>query len=191
MKKMKGFSLLEILVVAAILSLLSIVLTQVFFVFMRTNNKTDIIQGVKSNGDRALDTLTRLIQNAKSIRPVSDSETCPESPGIGHITEVMLVNPNNGETTLTCTEEEGIARIASVSAAGQTVYLTDSNITLVENIGGTNSCSNNALSFRCSSQNGTPILLYISYTLQQKDASAGVNESASASFQTTVTLRNK
>jgi len=184
----KGFTLLELLVVAVILGLLSVVIAQIFFTTIRTNNKTEITRGVKESGDRALDIMTRLVQNAKLIDIPSAS--CPEYPALGSpLSSISLTNFDGGETTLLCKEDDGIAQIASVSASAlQTVYLTNTDVSLSD--GSTNTCAN-TLSFTCSSQGDIPSFITIAFSIRQSNSAAALIDSASGMFQTTVTLRNK
>jgi len=190
----KGFTLLELLVVAVILTLLSVVIAQVFFSTMRTNSKTEALRDVKGNGDRALEVITRLVQNAESIELPELPAACAAYPAVGDpIDEITLKNADEGETKLECVADgvNGIARIASTSALPQTVYLTSANVTLIDPTLTTNACTNHALSFTCSSVGGTPSYVTVSFTLRQKNSYASVVDSGSATFQTTVTLRNR
>jgi prepilin-type N-terminal cleavage/methylation domain-containing protein len=185
----KGFTLIELLVVAVILTLLSVVIAQVFFTTMRTNSKTETVRDMKESGDRAIDIMTRLVQNAESI------ELPPESCKGGTIDTMILKNSDGGETTLACYPDDvnSIARIASTSSF-QRVYLTGSNVTLFNKTDNTNTCAgtDSTLSFTCTpSADGTPSYITIGFTLRQKNSTASVFDTASGSFQTTVTLRNK
>jgi prepilin-type N-terminal cleavage/methylation domain-containing protein len=185
----KGFTLIELLVVSVILTLLSIVIAQIFFTSIRTNTKTGTIQEVKASGDRAIEMMSRLVQNAPSIQlPAS----CPEDATGSELDSITLINFDEGETTLSCVDdaERGIARIASVSAA-QTVYLTQENVSVFDAIGSANACTNHALSFTCSSVGGTPSYVTINFTLRQANTQATMENTSSASFQTTVTVRNR
>jgi len=187
----KGFTLLELLVVAGLFSLISLVLAQVFFTIMRTNNKTGVVREVKENGDRALEIMTRLVQNASTI---NQSVSCPNRPTPAPtLTTVALTNADGGVTTLKCVLEivDGItiARIASVSAGppAKTYYLTSENVTL--GTASTNTCA--ALSFKCNSVGDVPAYITIAYTLRQKSTTSAAAEAATSAFQTTVTIRNK
>lgn len=184
-----GFTLIELLVVSVILTLLSVVIAQVFFSTMRTNSKTETVRDVKSDGDRAIDIMSRLVQNAKSIQlPAS----CPEgSPGAVFNT-LTLINFDGGVTTLLCADDTstGISRIASASAS-QTVYLTSELVSVFDTVDVINSCTNHALSFTCSSVGTTPSYVTIHFTLHQANSQASVTDSSTGSFQTTVSIRNK
>lgn len=183
----KGFTLMELLVVVIILTLMSVVVAQVFFTTMRSNNKTETLREVKQNGDQVMETITRFVQNAKFIQMPS---SCPERPLVGQtIDSVTLTNVDGGQTVFACEVNGGIARIASKSA--QTSYLTNTNVSLMDPVGKTNACTNHALAFTCTSVGGSPSYITIGFVLRQKNSSASVVDTASESFKTTVTLRNK
>jgi len=185
----KGFTLLELLVTAIILTLLSVVIVQVFISTMRTNSKTETVQDVKGSGDRAIDMMTRLVQNAKSIHLPTSPASCN-----GEIFDtVTLTNADGEETTFSCIELGGVARIASVSGSvsPQTVYLTNTDVTLVDPTNTTNTCSNNALAFTCTLVGDVPGFITIGFSLRQINSSASTANTAAGTFQTTVVLRNK
>jgi hypothetical protein len=157
---------------------------------MRTNNKTNIVREVKENGDRAMEIMTRLVQNASSINLAAVS--CPERGTPRPVlTEILLTNADNGVTTLKCIESDidgvTVARIASVSAS-QTIFLTGTTVSLGTSV--LNSCDNNAIVFSCNSVNAVPTYVTISYTLRQKNKDSDIEDTSASVFQTTVTLRN-
>lgn len=187
----RGVTLVELLIVAGIFSLISVVIAQTFFTIMRSNTKMGSSQTVKDSGERAMEFVSRMVQNAQSIDVAAAS--CPERPTVGTVLdEIVLTNADNGQTTLKCLEQtvDGvlIARIASVSAS-QTVYLTGTDVSLGSTT--TNTCTNHALSFTCNSVGTIPAYITISYTVRQKDTSGSVAQSASSVFQSTVTVRNR
>ncbi len=186
----RGVTLVELLIVAGIFSLVSVVIAQVFFTIMRSNTKTDTAQTVKDSGERAMEFMSRLVQNAQSIDVAAAS--CPERPAAGSaLSEILLTNADNGQTTLKCVEQtvDGtqIARIASVSAS-QTVYLTGTDVSLGSTTA--NTCTD-TLSFTCNSVGTIPAYITISYTLRQKDLGGDVAQAASSVFESTVTVRNR
>ena len=188
-----GFTLIELLVVSVILTLLSIIIVQIFMTTMRTNSKTEIIRDVKGSGDRAIEMMSRLVQNAQSIQ-LPESVTCPEGSPSEALDDITLIQADGGETTLTCVEDviDGVtvARIASASAS-QTVYLTSTNVTVFDPVDETNACTNHALSFTCSSVGTLRSYITIGFTLHQADRAASKTDTSEGSFQTTVTIRNK
>lgn len=173
MKRLRhsGFTLLEMIVSMAIIALVSVVLSQVFIATIRTNTKTELLKDMKQNGELALETMTRMIQNAKSVACVLDES-------------VTIVNSDTGQTTFTCVLDGTTTRLASVSAEG-TQYLTSSNASL-----GGSSCAGSTLAFSCTGGIGVPATVTITFQLSQTGAGIAAFEQASESFQTSVGTRN-
>lgn len=174
----KGFTLLEILVSIGVLALMSTLLTQVFITSTRSNTKTEIAKDVKQNGDFATEVIARLIRNSLAITTLCSTTGTTTS-------SIAITNPDGGATTLGCALDGTVTRIASTSA-GATAYLTASNLTL----GGT-SCSGATLTFTCTAPVDQPTTVSIAFTLSQKGTPEDQSARASASFQTTVAIRNK
>lgn len=182
-----GFTLLELIVVAGIFSAITFVIAQVFFTTIRSNKKTETYRDIKQNGDQALDTMVRLLQNAIVV----SASSCPdrsEAPAV--LDSLTLTHADGTSTTLSCDAMDGYARIAS-SSAGKRIYLTNENVSLYDAVASARDCTNHALAFFCTSDGDTPSVIRISYTLVQKQESASSYEQAQASFETTVALRNK
>lgn len=172
-----GFSLLEFLLAMGVFSFISLVIAQVFISTLRSNTKTEIIKEVKQNGEFALETMTRLLQSATSI----DSACTAGGTGAKSI---RFINPDRSMTTLNCALDGSVTRIASRSG-GMVDYLTSQNTSL----GGT-SCAESSLSFRCTDPVGAVPVIRISFQLAQRGTPIDQFETASVSFQTTVTTRN-
>lgn len=166
-----GFTLLELLISVAIIALLSVVMSQVFISTIRTNTKTEILKEVKQNGDLALESMVRMIQNAEMI-------TCdtPQS--------LSIVNPDSNTTTLACVADGEAMRLASASAS-TTVYLSSKLVTL-----GGSSCGTSTLTFTCAGGTGVRTSVMISFRLAQTGAPGDQFETASESFQTSAAMRN-
>ena len=170
MNTQRGFTLLEMLVSVAIIAMVSVVLSQVFISTIRTNAKTEILKEVKQNGDLAIESISRMVQNAKSI-------SCPTA------TSLLIVNPDGGSTTIGCALDATTTRLASTSAT--TVYLSSKSVTL----GGTD-CASSTLQFTCTATTGLPSHVAVSFRLAQIGTPVDQFERASESFQTSVTMRN-
>ncbi len=172
-----GFTLLEMVVSIAIVALVSTVLSQVFITTLRTNTKTEILKDMKQNGELALETMVRLIQNAKGV-----TSACTD---VGVTNQsITIVNQDDGETTLGCVLDGSTTRLASSSANGID-YLTSTNVTL----GGT-SCETSTISFTCKGGLGIENSIMISFSLAQAGTAAQAFEEASEAFQTSASMRN-
>lgn len=64
---MKGFTLVEILVVVAILALAGVILVVIFANTLRGSSKSQILGAIKQNGQAALDKMDKTIRNADNV----------------------------------------------------------------------------------------------------------------------------
>lgn len=165
-----GFTLFEVLMVIFLFTIIALVTTNLFFSILKSTSKAELEKEVKQNGDFAMNVMERMIRNS---RQVTD---CPNPSG-----SLQIQNPDGLLTTLQCFEDEGSAKIASVSGSTQQ-FLTGKNVILGSN------CALSTLSFSCRA--GPPKRITISFTLTQKGTSSRPEEQARVSFQTTVNLRN-
>lgn len=70
----KGFTLAEVLVVMAIVSIMGVLLTEIFFRSLRGGNKANLISSLKQNGQSVLESMDKSIRN-------SDLIVCPQISG--------------------------------------------------------------------------------------------------------------
>jgi len=66
-KKRAGFSLIEILIGLAVIAVVMAGVNQVFFSYLKTEQKTRTVLEVKQNGDRALTAMATRIRNAEEV----------------------------------------------------------------------------------------------------------------------------
>lgn len=176
--KQRGFTLLEILVSIGVIAIIGTLLSQIFFSITRSNVKGEVLKEVKQNGEFSLQIMERLLRNARSI-----TSTCTP---IGYASgTISLTNPDLSSTTISCSLDGAVTRITSTTGV-VTQYLTTNSITL-----GGASCAASSLQFICTSTADFPSSMKISFSLAQKGTPVDQFEKASASFQTTVLLRNK
>ncbi len=171
-----GFTFVEILVVVGVVSIISVVIAQSFFVTTRSNVKTEVIKDVKQSGLFATTIMEQMIRNAQSV-----DETCAEEGT--ELRELTITNADGQTTTFGCHEDIGVMRIAS-SSSGTRHYLTSSAVTL----GGID-CSSSTLRFVCRSSSYRPTSVTISFRLTQAGVSPDLFEQADTEFQTSVSLR--
>ncbi len=183
-----GFTLLELLVSAGVLSLVSVIIAQVIFTTVRLSARTERMKEMKQNGGIAMDVVKRMIQNAKDISLVCD--------GTPHAT-LTMTNYDGGETTISCEKDASytgydIFRIASYSATMQTTtYLSSGNVSLVTE-GGSASCGvadteGAALYFTCTDDTFITVL----FRLQQRNTTTGIFEGEKETFQSMIMKRNR
>lgn len=174
-----GFTLLELLVSIVIISIVSVLIVQTFFTTVKTNTKAEALRDTKQHGDYALEVITRMIRNARSIE-----SACSEGGTV--LGSLVLRSRDNYVSTLTCSATEGITRVASVSAETEVVeYLTGTNVTL-----GSTDCGASNLTFTCNSYRGVPASVDVSFSLYQQAPEAEAALRSRTDFNTTITLRN-
>ena len=62
-----GFTLIELIVTITIMSMIGILIAQVFFTTSRTNTKTELVKEAKQNGEYALGFIERMIRNSRYV----------------------------------------------------------------------------------------------------------------------------
>src|SRR3989338_1427537 len=91
--KIRGFSMVEMLVVIALLGIISTIVTQVLVISVRSSLKAEIQKEVKQNGDYAISIMERAIRNATDV----DAAGCNISRDF-----VTITNRDTTTTTFTC-----------------------------------------------------------------------------------------
>lgn len=165
MRRSKGFTLIEILVVIGVLAIIVVVGSTSFFNLLKGSTKTRTASLVKQNGDYALAVMERMIRSGKIIK---NTEVPPQECESG-MSKLKISNPDGGETEFSCTDNP----ISSNSAK-----LISDQITV-----------NNCL-FDC--QEGgyfDPDVVTIDFTLSTGSPTQP-EEFATLNFKTTVVLRN-
>lgn len=176
MRDRRGFTLLEMLISATIVSLVGGILAQTFFTMTRTNTKTERIKDVKQSGEFALEVMERMIRNARDV-----TSACTGIPS----DTISIRNADGGSTSFTCVLDNGTPRIASRS--GTIVdFLSSSSVTL-----GGSGCAASSFSITCTTSGGRPGSIRIAFQLSQLGTPADQFERSSVSFGTTLQLRNE
>ncbi len=165
-RRINGYTLVELLVVVAILGTVGFIATQIFFTVLQSTAKADLTREVKQNGDYALSVMEKMIRNAISLDSVVNP--CPFT----NRNSLQITNSGNPLTTTT------------FSLSGNQIASTGGMLTNAK-------VRANNLFFTCTKTAGKPDLIMISFTLTQANTSATrPEEKASINFQTTVSLRN-
>ena len=160
-----GFSLVELLVVVALLGGLSVATSRIFFAQLKGSEKTQNSLDLRQAGDRALLAMKNKVRNAQEI-----SGSC--SANMSSLTIVSRDPAANSYTsgeTITTAFNCGPQIIMSESG-GATVNLTPNDINV-------NSCS-----FDCRQGAGSPQKVNLKFELGKNGDSL--------SFSSTVSLRN-
>jgi len=171
-----GFTLLEMIIAISIISIATVLITNVLFTTLKNNTKVELVKTLKQNGDFALSSIDLLIRNADSV-----ASTCSQAGTT--LDSISIVNRELTTTSIECVDDNSILRIASVSG-GITEYLTSDSIT----ISGA-SCASSSLQFICYSTPDSDNKINISFSLKQIGTPVEQVEIGSVSFQTSVNTR--
>jgi prepilin-type N-terminal cleavage/methylation domain-containing protein len=179
--KMRGFTLLEILISIGVLATVSTLIAQVLFTTTHVNKKTETLRDIKQNGEFTIDVIERLVRNANRLETVCDVDSVSTPAAI-------VRGADDRTTTLQCVSDGTVARIASVSATGSVSYLSGGNVTLSQS--GGKSCDDSTLAFSCPPTTAIDEPMTVNFSLTSPGASISAFEKSTTSFQTTVSLRN-
>ncbi|MBI4035265.1 MAG: prepilin-type N-terminal cleavage/methylation domain-containing protein [Candidatus Chisholmbacteria bacterium] len=163
---MKGYSLLELVVVVAATGVLAVVATNLFFSVTRGGTKVQLAAEVNQNGQIVLGVMERLIRNAYSVLTCSGAAE----------TSLTVVDRTGQNVTFAC---ENVGTDESFIASNG-ARLTSEKVAV------------SACSFKCVLDQGgyRPPLVEIDFWLRQANTQAVTGETAEAEFKTSVGLRN-
>lgn len=167
-----GFTMLELLIVVLIFGILGAIASSSLFSLLKGASKTEIVKEVKQNGDYALSVMEQQIRNARDI-----ASSCA---GVSS-NAVSIINPDNSQTEFSCGGTPNRLRERTLPAGPYTNLINTSVIV-------TNTCNIFTCTFDSIAQLKT---VEIELDLAQTTVGAPAAESASQTFKTTVTLRNK
>lgn len=183
MKDIKGFTLIEILVVIALLGVLGLILTNILTQVLRGQNKINTINLVKQNGQVILDKLSSEIRSAENIICIGKGTTSDPDNRIvlyrkGNYTRIKFKKPT-ASTNGSFTREDFIKNdfiditqlCANEATYNQVNSLTDDNYSKGVSIG----YDNGKPIFEKQSQAGSPDLVLIRFRAKE-----GVGQVSSA-----------
>lgn len=171
--KNRGFTLIELTIVLAILGVILPAVFAIFLAHIRAQTKVLILQEVKRNGDQAINTMVTLIKaDGRSLQSSDGTPIC-STPGTTYAGDIYFMDSNDNRFMF----HELTGRIASESA--QTDYLTTNKVAI----------TNFALTCQRDSQFTSP-LVSISFDVAQALTTTRAEESATLPYQTKVRLRN-
>lgn len=165
-----GYTLIELVVVIALSAILLIVLTTFFFATILGGTKSANIQEVKEAGQYAMNQITYLIRNAKSIDP---NQVCDGS----NQSTFTIINQDLNSTEFSSISSGGNTRLASNSGT----YLTPSDIAV-----------HSGPTFVCTDPgNGSPISVTIQFSLQKgNSATDQPRDIVNIAFQSSAQIRS-
>lgn len=102
MKVERGFTLVEILVVIAIVAIIGLVMIAIFTNTLRGSNKSEILSVIKQNGQAVLDNIDKNVRESDNVicpSPGSSSDTLVVVKN-GSYTRYKFIPPNNTNPTI-------------------------------------------------------------------------------------------
>jgi prepilin-type N-terminal cleavage/methylation domain-containing protein len=162
----KGFSIVELLVVIALLTVITVVATSILYTSLGSSTKASGLEIVKQNGDQAIQFLERRIREAKEV-------SCVDLGGGNW--ELQVTDRNYVVTNFRTVYDStnGVNRLAY----GGSTYLTSAEL--------------NATAFSCaviSAGVGDPDVVAVSFTLQMSPGGRP-SEAVVETFRTRTSLR--
>lgn len=183
MMNKKGFTLLELLVVTAILAVLIGISTTVFISILRSQNKTNVINEVRQNATLAIDLFERDVRSASDIIPDGGSFLT---------NKITLVEVENGTAVdWECVDAVGIDNgyiqrtVDDGSGVDQVITNTDTKTGVSVDCGG-----DGATEAFVVSDSATPIVTMRFDALQGEEAPGRADYRVTLPFETTVGVRD-
>lgn len=124
---MKGFTLMELVVVVAIMAVSLTAAVGLFTQSFRSGGKTERIVLVEENMRQSIDVMERMIRNASKVESVG-GDVCP---GTG--TSLTILNRDNGTTTFSLSDSQIASNGAALS--GDKVVVESLQFQCVRNSG--------------------------------------------------------
>jgi prepilin-type N-terminal cleavage/methylation domain-containing protein len=164
--KNKGFTLIEILAVVAILTVLGSIVVSVITITLRGTKKSDLLENARQNGDAALTQMVKGIRYASSL---DNPNSCVPAKSVSSITVTSVTT--HTQTTYSCTA-------SSLKANNVDLFNTSSLVV-------------SACSFTCAQTTlNNPPTITIQYTLSPASAGSFTETNFTLPFQSSVTMRN-
>src|SRR3989344_66749 len=166
----KAFTLIELVVVVAILGGLSVAISRIFFANLKGAQTTQSLIELRQSGDSAMLNISKRLRNARKITDPSNCNPPITATSISFSSRDPSVPASSGATvpvTISCDSST-----IKVSVDGVESTIVAGNISMI-------SCS-----FTCNQTPGSPPRVDISYTLND------IETSSTLDFNSTVTFRN-
>jgi len=166
--KNRGFTLLELITVIAVLSVIGGIVVSVIAITFRATRKADLLENARENGDTALSLMVKNIRYAKSLDAPTTAQ-CIATTTTASIKVTSFLD--NKQTTYSC--------------AGSTI--SSNSASLFD----TNTLKVSLCSFTCTQVNTlTPPTVSIKYTLSPVNPGVFTETKFTVPYQSSVTLRN-
>jgi len=176
-KKTDGFSLIELLVVVALMGVIGTIVLQITTVMFRSQGKAELEKAAKQNGDLAMKIIEQTIRDAKDI------VDC----GSTHPTYITVTNRDNTQTTLSCSAISGQFTKQSIGSGAAAPLppspITDTKVRIPGDCVFNVVCPDN-------SERQTPKYVYVYFSVEQANSAAtDPYTKIDLSYQETISLR--
>ena len=185
-----GFTLIEPVVVMAVVIAIGGIGFSIIFSSLRATNKTNTLTSARQNGNYAISQMSKMIRYAKRFDGVSTDDvsylsTCAVSVGVGTPTPVpaqyhylKVTSFEDVETKFTCVDKVTSSPSGLISFTAGPLVDTDKIVV--------DTCY-----FTCSQTSSSDFpTIGISFSLSQKDLDSLVENKASVNFNTSIVMRN-
>lgn len=166
--KIRGFTLVELLVSVGLFTAITTVIISVLFISFRASKKSEVILSIKQSGSTAM---SRIVNGIRFAKRLEDPVSC-----VGTVTQtyVKVTAFDDEQTTYAC---PGVI----------TETISSNSAALID----VNSISVDPCSFTCSQvTTNDPPTINIQFTLSPLNTTSFAENVTSVPFQTSVTLRN-
>lgn len=183
LKQLFGFTLVELLIVVALVGIIGTITTQVFILGIHSQSKTEMMKEVKQNGDFTLSVMEGMIRNALDVG--MNTSQCNTNTK-----QLTILNQDGFTTMFDCTNDVNISSVSGIYAAFPLPTPTGIPLSNTRVKVPSSSCN-----FRlvCPPQPLSPKYVFITFTVSQADV-PGVTPNplnrATLDYQSTVSLRN-
>lgn len=173
--KKNGFSLLELVLVLAILGIIVPAGFSIFMSSIRAQLKVSLLQEVKRNGDTALSVMENLIKSrTQSLQQLDGTPICNAAGTTYSAGDVYFVDPEANRFRFHMSGDQ----IASDSSAIGSSFLTNAKVSVTD------------FTLTCEkSSSFTPPIISVGYTVSQASDTTRAEEQATLNYLTKVRLR--
>jgi len=168
----KGFTLIELLVVTAVMGVLAVVSATIISNVLRSQNKTNVINEVRQNGDLVIDKFERDVKQASQV-----CRTGFTPPNCGGSSQSITLSIESDTVVWICNTGTG-----AFTRDGLSVLSTDP----VSGVRVVNNCS---FTVTGNAAPGTPQIVKLDFTLEQRNTAGASELQARVPFSVTVGTR--
>jgi prepilin-type N-terminal cleavage/methylation domain-containing protein len=175
MEMKRGFSLVELIIVMALISLLALAMSSVMLTTIANSNRVRTLTKIKQAGDYTINQFQSLVRNARTI------SVCDSTNQL-----ITLESPDGASTTIQLANDNSVSPSVDRIASNSALYLTPQDLKVTSY---TLSCQPGDM----PAAYGQPetSLVKLSFDLQSSAANLRTQENPTLHFETAAELRNQ